>query len=709
MRPMDRIARFLVRRSRSVLAATALVTLAAVAMLPRLAFDADVTSFLTRSNDEGRAFAALQERYGVGDPIMVLLTRAGGGAMDDREGMALVAEARSALGALDPVASVGAFVPPELPMLNVPLTALAIRSLPAPLLARLRDGPGSELLLSEDGSATLLVVQIEGDAVAAARAVRNVPLPAELQATYAGNPMAFAEVVDLLGWFLLAIPPTVIVLLLAVFTAALGGLRLAALAMLPALLGSVWTFGLLFALGIRVDLITVIVPVFVIVMGSADGLHFVSHLRGAAARGLAPEARVAAALREVGVPMILTTVSTAAGFLSLLATGVPPIRQLGAFVAVGIVFAGIISFISLPAAMSRLRLGEPGTGRQAVLGRAIDAAALWTARRRWLAGALLIPLTVFAAVFAPQLRVDADPLFFFPSGHPVRTAFERVDTVFGGATPLLGEFVIDPSRPLDEQLPALGDASRELETLPGLRSVFSLADLLPDLPDAQRQAVLNGEVTLPFGRMARQDGLLFVAFPSAYGGADITRWRATAAELDAVRTLSGAPMLFEALSGQIARAQAGSLGLAFVLVFALLALTYRRLSRALLALAPITITVAVVLGFLAASGIQLNLMTVVASSIVLGVGIDYAIHLVAAIEHARRERPHGDWVASGLATAARPIVANALGIAIGLTALQLSPLRPHHQISTLMWVAMLVAMVTTLVVIPAASSRTSEV
>ncbi|MDZ7706307.1 MAG: MMPL family transporter [Trueperaceae bacterium] len=703
---MDRIARFLVRRSRGVLAATALLTLAAIAMLPRLAFDADVASFLTRSNDEGRALAALQERYGAGDPIMVLLTRTDGGAMDAREGMALLAEARDALGALSAVASVGSFVPSELPIGNVALTPQAIRSLPAPLLAALRDGPGTELLLSEDGDATLLVVQVDGDAVAAARAVRDAPLPAGLEATYAGNPMVFAEVLDLLGWFLAAIPPTVIVLLLAVFTAALGGPRLAALAMLPAVLGSVWTFGLLFALGIRVDLITVIVPVFVIVMGSADGLHFVSHLRGAAARGLARDAQVASALREVGVPMILTTVSTAAGFLSLLATGVPPIRQLGGFVAIGIALAGAISFFALPALMSRLDLGPP----RRTVGARIDRLATWTAARRWTAWALTIPLAAFALAFAPRLEVDADPLFFFAEGHPVRQGFEQVANVFGAATPLFGEFVVDPDVPLDPQLEALRQRSRELEALPGIESVVSLADLLPRIPAGQRQAVLSGQRPLPFGSMAREDGLRFVVLPGSYDSADVAAWRVAAAAMPEVRVLSGTPMLFEALSGQIAGAQAGSLGLAFALVALLLWITYRRLGRALLALAPITLTVSVVLGFLAASGIHLNLITVVASSIVLGVGIDYAIHLIAAIEHARRADPErAGWVLRGLRTATRPIVANALGVAIGLTALQASPLRPHHQISALMWVAMLVAATATLVLIPAASPRNGTV
>jgi predicted RND superfamily exporter protein len=696
------VARFVVERARLVLAVAALATLAALAMLPRLTFDADVTSFLTESNEEGRAFAALQERYDAADPITVLLEREDGGAFDDREGMVLVAAAREALLASDAVATVGSFLPETLPLVGTPLGPAAIEALPAALLAPLRSGPASGMLLGDDPATTLLVVQPAGAELTAARAVMRVPMPEGLEATYAGTPVVYAEVIDLLGWFLLAIPPVVFALLVAVFTATLGSPRLAALAMLPAILGSVWTFGALFAVGVEVDLITVIVPVFVIVMGSADGLHFVAHLQDAARRGLGRTDAVASALREVGVPMILTTVSTAAGFLSLLATGVPPIRQLGTFVAVGIVLAGAISFFALPALMSRLELGPP----RRALGARLDRLAAWTATRRWTAWALTIPLAAFAVAFAPRLQVDVDPLFYFAERHPVRQGFERVADAFGGATPLFGEFRVDPDAPLEPQLEALRQRSRELEALPGIRSVVSLADLLPRIPAGQREAVLSGETTLPFGPMAREDGLRFVVLPGSYDGADVAAWREAAAGMPEVRVLSGTPMLFEALSGQIARAQAGSLGLAFLLVASLLWITYRRLGRALLALAPITLTIGVVLGFLAASGIHLNLITVVASSIVLGVGIDYAIHLIAAIEHARRADPErGGWVVRGLRAATRPIVANALGVAVGLTALQFSPLRPHHQISALMWVAMLVAATATLVLVPAASPR----
>ena len=689
-------------RARLVLALTALTTIAAIAMLPRVAFDVDVTSFLTESDEDGRAFAAMQAAYGASDPIMILLEREGGRGFDRRDGMVLVARTRDALLSVDAVASVGSFLPARLPLVGTEVGPDLLEALPAPLLAPLRQGPGAEMLLGDDPATTLLVVQPGGEPIGAARAVMDASLPDGVRATFAGNPVVYAEVLDLLGWFLLAIPPLVFVLLVVVFTATLGDPRLAVLAMLPAVLGSVWTFGALFALGIEVDLVTVIVPVFVIVMGSADGLHFVAHLQDAAARGLDRAARVASALREVGVPMILTTVSTAAGFLSLLATGVQPIRQLGTFVAIGIGLAGAISFFALPALMSRLELPAP----RRALGARFEGLAIRAAQRRWIAAALALPLAAFALVSVPRLQVDADPLFFFGPDHEVRQAFERVAAAFGGATPLFGEFAVDPGAPLDPQLATLRERSRQLEALPGIERVISLADLLPRMPDAERDEVLSGQRSLPFGPMAREGGLRFVVLPGEYASEDISAWRAAASAMPEVRVLSGTPMLFEALSGRIARAQAGSLGVAFVLVALLLWVTYRRLGRALLALAPITLTVAVVLGFLAASGIHLNLITVVASSIVLGVGIDYAIHLVAAIEHARRQAPdRPGWVRTGLRAATRPIAANALGVAVGLSALQLSPLRPHHQISALMWVAMLVAAALTLVLIPAASPR----
>jgi predicted RND superfamily exporter protein len=213
--------------------------------------------------------------------------------------------------------------------------------------------PVVSLLLSEDARHTLMMVSPEGDSLSVARRVDDVIAPAGASLTFSGNPVVFASVIDLLSWFLLIIPPVVIVLLVGTFFATIGDRRLSVMALIPAALGAIWTFGLIFGLGREIDIVTVIVPIFVIVMGYADGLHFVTHFQEEA-ENPDPVARVSSALSHVGVPMILTTISTAAGFLSLVATNVHPIQQLGLFTAIGITFAGVISFFSrMVSAMSR--------------------------------------------------------------------------------------------------------------------------------------------------------------------------------------------------------------------------------------------------------------------------------------------------------------------------------------------------------------------
>ncbi len=107
----------------------------------------------------------------------------------------------------------------------------------------------------------------------------------------------------------------------------------------------------------------------------------------------------------------------------------------------------------------------------------------------------------------------------------------------------------------------------------------------------------------------------------------------------------------------------GSLVVAFVLVFFMLLIAYRASGDVRLAV-PIALTVAALLASSRCSGINLNLVTAIASSIVIGVAIDYAIHFVAAIENQKTDGGPG-YVLRAIDKAGRPIVANALGIAVG--------------------------------------------
>ncbi len=695
---VDRVARFIVERSRVVLAVTAIVTVASVAMLFRVSFNADVSSFLLEGNEQGEAFAALQEKYDATDPINVVASLPEGESFASGTNLAQLASLRDELASVEGVGAVATVLPAGVP--GVPTAPEALAALPDEAAAALlQRSPVAALLLSDDGRHALAIVTPSEDPTATARRVIDVSLEG-LELTYSGNPVVFATVLDLLSLVLLVIPPIVIALLVLVFYSTIGDRRLSVLAIVPAALGSLWTFGLLFALGREIDIVTVIVPIFVIVMGSADGLHFVTHFQAEAEKTQDVTTRVSTALSEVGVPMILTTISTAAGFLSLLATDVSPIRQLGAFTAIGITFAGIVSFFALPAVISHQHVAP--RHHTALLGPRVVSALKAAVRTRVPATVVTVAVLGFAAATLPSLDVNPDQLFFFKDDDPVRLAFERTEELFGGATPLAGEFVFDPEQP-EESLAAAQRLSTQMEELDGIRQVFSVADVVGQLPPEQAQAVLADQVTLPVGDMVSEDGLRFIVLPAAFDTDDLEDWVAFAANEEAIRTLTGMPVVWNEIARLVLEAQATSLIVAYLLVTIMLIVAYRRWRETFVSLIPITLTLLALLGFVAVSGIQLNLLTAVVSSIVLGVGIDYAIHYVAAIDHARPAGP--GYVLRGIDKAGRPIVANALGIAVGLTALWLSPLKIHAQVSMIMWVAMLTAAATSLLVIPALLSR----
>jgi predicted RND superfamily exporter protein len=693
------MARFIVGHSRQILAATAVITLAAALMLFRMDFNADVSSFVLEGNETGEEFQALQAKYATADPINVLVS------LDERESFtsedSLVALLRltTELRGVSGIGGVTSVIPAINPLTGLPITEAAIAEAPPGAAAQLlAQSPVTDLLLSEDGRHTLVLVQPRGDATAVAERLRDLEAPPGLELTLSGNPVIFSEVLSILSLILIVVPPLVILLLIGTFYATIGDRRLSALAIVPAALGSLWTFGFIFALGREVDIITVIVPIFVVVMGSADGLHFVTHFQQEAETDADTVSRVSSALSHVGVPMILTTISTAAGFVSLLATGVRPIEQLGLFAAIGIGFAGVISFFSLPALISRLHI-EP-RHHNALLGPRVTRGLKALVRTRVPATVLVVGLVAFALWFVPRLDVDSDQLFFFKDDAPVRLAFERTEQIFGGATPLIGEFAFDPST---ADLSGATTATAQLRALPGIRRVFSVADLEGVLPPPQFQAVLTGDLPLPLGDMVSDDGLRFLVFPADFTTDDLQGWLSFADSSPDVTVLTGMPVVWDEIARLVVRAQVVSLAVAFLLVAIMLGMAYRRWRETLASLVPIALTVATLLGFIAASGIQLNLMTAVVSSIVLGVGIDYAIHFVAAIDNAR---PQGDgYVLAAIDRAARPIVANALGIAIALSALWLSPLKSHAQVSMVMWVAMITAALAALLVIPALLPR----
>jgi len=136
------------------------------------------------------------------------------------------------------------------------------------------------------------------------------------------------------------------------------------LAALPVVLGSLWALGVWGAVGRSLDLLSLSVVPIMLGIGIDDGLHALHGARGAAVRrGPAQQSPIGAAVRGAGRAMVLTTLTTCAGFGSLAFSRVPGLRNGGLLVSIGVVACLLATLLVLPALESLFRRARPETPR----------------------------------------------------------------------------------------------------------------------------------------------------------------------------------------------------------------------------------------------------------------------------------------------------------------------------------------------------------
>ncbi|MFC1902117.1 RND family transporter [Chloroflexota bacterium] len=715
---MKKIAGFIYSHSRVIITFVIIMNLLALASFFRFNLDTDFLAFFSEGNPKAETYHQLNDKYQSGEPISILIEQ--DSPLLEKESLRIVFLLQQEIGAISGVARVQSFIPPEI------MAGAGVIKVDAAYIeeqyATLRNFIENRYFLTEqflagDGQSAIIIASLEMDAPAGKviDALRELGENSPLSLSLAGNEVIKDTMFDYLIRILFILPPVAICLVLLVFYLILRNRRLTVLAIVPAGLAALWTFGTIFWSGQELNLVTVLSPLFIIIIGSAYGLHYVSHFLDNIEKY--PDDRrqlTVATLDMVGTPLFLATITTMAGFASLTWTEVVPMRQMGIFVTLGIGYAGFMALFFLPALLSRMKLpAHQPRSRDSVLSKFV----LKASRQRVLIPVIFAAIVAVSAFYIPGIRVISDQLMFFRESSEIRQTFARVEAHFGGATPLTGEIASAQGKSalLDYDFAQRAlETERQLEDVPGIKNVFSIFDMLsginrmatgedayPDNP-AFAEMMLSQLSSEDLDTWVSDDGFRLLIRTEGLTSGDIGRLDDfVAGHDDIIRVITGMPVLFDEMNRLVVRSQVQSLALALVLIFIMLWVTLRRITAALAGLLPIAITIGAILGMLVMTGFNLNIMTANLSAIAIGVGVDYSIHLISSVYYYRRQglnRPES--VNAALTTVSRPVMANAFGLAIGLSALFFSPLRIHMQVASVMWVAMVVSSTAALLLVP---------
>ncbi len=216
-----------------------------------------------------------------------------------------------------------------------------------------------------------------------------------------------------------------------------------------------------------------------------------------------------------------------------------------------------------------------------------------------------------------------------------------------------------------------------------------LADLGIVLPAGARGDRLSGRVA---------DALLDVQNPSALV--------ADPAGIDGqIRfVVSGVPVLHRGLSTSVTANQYKSLAAALALVLIIMVALFRSLWSGMLAAAPTALTLLVIYGIMGLAGVHLDIGTSMLAALIIGAGVDYAVHLLAAWRC--REGEDSSQAAVRAAELAGPAIwTNALMVCAGFFVLTLGEAKPLRNVGGLTATAMIAAALATFVALPVLAGK----
>jgi predicted RND superfamily exporter protein len=139
----------------------------------------------------------------------------------------------------------------------------------------------------------------------------------------------------------------------------------------------------------------------------------------------------------------------------------------------------------------------------------------------------------------------------------------------------------------------------------------------------------------------------------------------------------------------------------FVIVFLMMLVLFRSVVFALLAMVPLSVTIAFIYGLIGLVGKDYDMPIAVLSALTLGLSVDFAIHFLQRARAIHRDT--GDWrrtVGELFAEPARAITRNAIVIAMGFLPLLASPLVPYQTVGFFLFAIMAVSCLVTLTLLP---------
>jgi predicted RND superfamily exporter protein len=427
-----------------------------------------------------------------------------------------------------------------------------------------------------------------------------------------------------------------------------------------------WIIGFMGVVEEPINLILTVLPSIIFVVAMSDVMHLVSKFLEELRNGISKEEAVKIAYKEVGKATLLTSLTTAVGFLSLLFVDMGPVQSFGIFTSIGVMLAFILAYTLLPSMLVLVKAPKVSLKKntETIWYKVLHPSFLWMVKRR---KPLAVGFTILLGVsFYGSSLVIADYYLLedLKKDNELRKNYQYFDQEFMGLRPFeLAVEVKEEGKLITdyEVLLEMNKVEGFLQSEYGLKQTFSLVSVLklanrtehsgqikyfvfPDKEetvnylkrmekfDKTGQFDVIVDSTKKYGRIASSHGDIgmlqvqelnkkLFAFIDEEVNTDLVDFK-----------LTGTAHLLDRNMSQLSRSLFWGLGLAIVIVAILMGFLFRSIKMVLIAMVPNVLPLVMLGAILGFAGVELKVSTALVFTISFGIAVDDTIHFMSKLK-----------------------------------------------------------------------------
>jgi predicted RND superfamily exporter protein len=594
-----------------------------------------------------------------------------------------------------------------------------------------------KLMVSEDFQYTILILNA-AENISDEEIVKTInatlkEFPGSEKVSVFGQPFSREEINNKVAKDFIILLPIGLLLMFLFLIVSFRQLRGAVLPFTVVIISIIIAMAAIPLLGWKISVIGVLVPIMMIAIANNYGVHFITRFQefGANHPEMTVKQIVTNTTQYLKKPVIMTGLTTIVGVGGLITHIMIPARQIGVASVIGIAFALLLSLTFIPAVVVMLKKGkvpESSSGKgNTFIDRILGAIGQLTTKKPRLVIYFFVTFLILSTFGLSKLKLAADNSKIFPEDHPFNHTLSVVNKEFGGTKNIRVIFEGDIKDPAI--LSRMDYYEHELKKLPEIANVTSIASIIKimskaindpndalynKIPDTREGVAQYLELYSMSGDPADFEDFVDFDYTKAmmavqFRADDMESLRKVENTLNSltkedenVTLIGGYSLVEKELSEAVAKGQVYSLIFAFIAVGILLIIIFRSFSAGILGSLPLVFTVVAVFGIMGWLGMELNIVTALLSSISIGLGVDYAIHLFWRLKTEMSEgKNYEEAIKTSLRTIGRGITINAFSVILGFAVLFLSAFPYIHSFAFLIITSLALCLLGTLVLIPA--------